>query len=143
MVLLLILAGCAGAPAPVVTATVTMIPSASPSATPTPTPVAEAPLIPNPPAGVTPNAPAVPVEPLPAGPAVDLGAFPGAQGPVTADGNGNLLTYTVVEGDAFFDIAQRFDVPVQQFLHMNPSVPGLGEDIYIKDIINLDWTTRL
>jgi hypothetical protein len=30
---------------------------------------------------------------------------------------------------------------VQLLLTMNPSVPGLGENIYIKQIINLDWTT--
>lgn len=75
------------------------------------------------------------------GPAVDLGETPGARGSTTSGANG-LATYTVVEGDTFFDIAQRFDVPVQQFLHMNPSVPGLGEDIYIKQVINLDWTTK-
>ena len=42
---------------------------------------------------------------------VDLRAFPGAQGAVTADGDGSLLTNTVVEGDAFFDIALRFNAP--------------------------------
>lgn len=87
-----------------------------------------------------PNAPAPVVEP---GPAFDLGAAPGAEGNATSDGEGNLLRYTVVSGDTFFDIAQRFDVPVQQFLHMNPSVPGLGEDIYINQVINLDWNTKL
>jgi hypothetical protein len=96
--------------------------------------------VPNPPVGqVVPNAPAPLVEP---GPAADLGATSGARGRTTSDGSGNLLAYTVVEGDTFFDIAQRFDVPVQQFLHMNPSVPGLGEDIYINQVINLDWTTK-
>ncbi|MGO4690817.1 LysM peptidoglycan-binding domain-containing protein [Glaciibacter sp. 2TAF33] len=95
--------------------------------------------MPNPPVGqVVPNAPAPLVEP---GPATDLGSTVGARGSTTSAG-GNLMTYTVVEGDTFFDIAQRFDVPVQQFLHMNPSVPGLGEDIYINQVINLDWTTK-
>jgi hypothetical protein len=95
--------------------------------------------VPNPPAGgVIPNAPAPLVEP---GPATDLGPTAGAQGGTTSEGD-KLLTYTVVEGDSFFDIAQRFDVPVQQFLQMNPSVPGLGEDIYIKQVLNLDWTTK-
>ncbi|WP_169515680.1 LysM peptidoglycan-binding domain-containing protein [Glaciibacter superstes] len=143
------LAGCAGAPTPVVTETVTVAPTPTKTPTPTPTPtppppappVEEPPLVPNPPVGeVVPNAPAPVVEP---GPAVDLGAGPGAEGAATADGDGNLLTYTVVSGDTFFDIAQRFDVPVQQFLHMNPSVPGLGEDIYINQVINLDWNTKL
>ncbi|MCU1443524.1 MAG: hypothetical protein JWQ59_1674 [Cryobacterium sp.] len=147
--LVLGLAACSGAPAPAATATVTVTPTAvpkpkptpTPTVTPTPSPVAEEPvLVPNPPVGeVVPNAPAPLVAP---GPAVDLGPTPGAQGAAMADGSGNLLTYTVVEGDTFFDIAQRFDVPVQQFLHMNPSVPGLGEDIYIKQVINLDWTTK-
>lgn len=117
-------------------------PPATASATPTaePAPVEEAPLVPNPPVGEPiPNAPAPTVEP---GPAVDLGEAPGARGPTTSDGDGNLSTYTVVAGDTFFDIAQRFDVPVQQFLHMNPSVPGLGEEIYLKQVINLDWTTK-
>jgi hypothetical protein len=142
------LAGCAGTPAPVVTATVTVEPTPKPTPTPTPTstptpsptPAEEPPLVPNPPVGqVVPNAPAPLVEP---GPATDLGATSGARGRTTSDSSGNVLTYTVVEGDTFFDIAQRFDVPVQQFLHMNPSVPGLGEDIYINQVINLDWTTK-
>jgi LysM repeat protein len=46
----------------------------------------------------------------------------------------------VIEGDTFFDIAQRFNVPVQQLLKMNPKVAGLGEAIYLKQNINLDWT---
>ncbi len=79
--------------------------------------------------------------PLPQGPAADQGSTPGARGTTTSDGAGALLTYTVIEADAFFDIAQRFNIPVQLLLTMNPSVPGLGENIYIKQIINLDWTT--
>ncbi|GAB3128205.1 LysM peptidoglycan-binding domain-containing protein [Glaciibacter psychrotolerans] len=147
--LVLGLSGCMGTPTAQATVTVTPTPPATspratPSPTPTPTPepivVAEPELVPNPPVGQPiPNAPAPIVEP---GPAVDLGATPGAEGSTTSDGSGNLLTYTVVSGDTFFDIAQRFDVPVQQFLHMNPSVPGLGEDIYINQIINLDWTAK-
>jgi LysM repeat protein len=124
----------------------TTTPSPSPSAPATtpppaePAPVEEPELVPNPAVGEPiPNAPAPIVEP---GPAVDLGEAPGARGVATTNDDGSLNTYTVVEGDSFFDIAQRFDVPVQQFLHMNPSVPGLGEDIYIKQIINLDWTTK-
>jgi LysM repeat protein len=145
------LAGCAAAPAPVVvTATVvvtqTPTPTPTPPPTPTPTPAADVPLIPNPPLGAapsaTPNAAATPVAPIPEGPATDLGATAGAEGSAVSNGAGALLTYTVVEGDDFFAIAQRFDVPVQQLLRMNPSVPGLGEDIYINDVINLDWTTK-
>ena len=140
-------AGCAGEPAPAVTVTIT--PTVSPTLTPTPTPTPspspsptvapEAALIPNPEVPeIVPNAEPVP---LPQGPAVDLGSTPGARGTTTADGAGALLTYTVIEGDAFFDIAQRFNIPVQLLLTMNPSVPGIGENIYIKQIINLDWTT--
>lgn len=87
---------------------------------------------------LTPNAQP---KPLPQGPAEDLGPTPGARGTTTASG-GALLTYTVVEGDSFFDIAQRFNVPVQMMLTMNPSVPGLGENIYINQIINLDWKAQ-
>lgn len=135
------LAGCAVAPAPVVTATVTVTPtpSATPTPTPTPTPVPDAAVLPDP--TITPNAEAVPVEPLPEGPATDLGATAGATGAPVTDGAGAPLSYTVLEGDDFFAIAQRFNVPMQQLLRMNPSVSGLGEDIYIRDVINLDWTT--
>lgn len=135
------LAGCAGAPAPVVTATGTVTPAPSPTPTPTPTPtsVPEAEVVPNP--TITPNAEAVPAEPLPEGPAVDLGATAGARGAPITDEAGAPISYTVLEGDDFFAIAQRFNVPMQQLLRMNPSVSGLGEDIYIRDVINLDWTT--
>lgn len=135
------LTGCAAAPAPAVTATVTVTPtpSATPTPTPTPSPAPEAAVVPNP--TITPNADAVPVEPLPEGPAVDLGATAGATGAPVTDGAGAPLSYSVLEGDDFFAIAQRFDLPVQQLLRMNPSVSGLGEDIYIRDVINLDWTT--
>jgi len=146
--LLVTVAGCAGEPAPAVTVTVTPTAAPSPSPTPTPTPTVapspqpvpteEAALIPNPAVpDLVPNKEPVP---LPQGPAVDLGTTPGARGTTTADGAGALLTYTVIEGDAFFDIAQRFNIPVQLLLTMNPSVPGVGENIYIKQIINLDWT---
>jgi LysM repeat protein len=135
------LAGCAGAPAPVVTATVTVTPTPTPTPTPTatPTPVPEAAVVPDP--TITPNADAVPVGPLPEGPATDLGATAGATGAPITDGAGAPVSYTVLEGDDFFAIAQRFNVPMQQLLRMNPSVSGLGENIYIRDVINLDWTT--
>ncbi|KGJ74671.1 hypothetical protein GY21_10370 [Cryobacterium roopkundense] len=145
MVLLVVLAGCAGTPTPAVTVTFTPTATPSPSPTPTPTPtpepvITEEPaLIPNPEVpDLVPNAEPVP---LPQGPAVDLGSAPGARGPAVANAAGALVTYTVVEGDAFFDIAQRFNIPVQMMLTMNPSVPGLGERIYLQQIINLDWTT--
>lgn len=152
-VLVLLLAGCAGEPAPVVTVTVTpsVDPSPSPTPTPTPTPTVEpepevteepvAELIPNPQVPtIVPNAEP---EPLPQGPAMDLGATAGARGSAVANSAGALITYQVVEGDSFFDIAQRFNVPVQLMLTMNPSVPGLGESIYINQTINLDWTAKL
>jgi LysM repeat protein len=133
--------------------TVTVSPTSAPSLAPSPTstvdpePVAETPiieepeLVPNPPVpALVPNAEPVP---LPQGPAMDLGATAGARGSPVANGAGALITYTVVEGDSFFDIAQRFNVPVQLMLTMNPSVPGLGEDIYINQTINLDWTAKL
>lgn len=135
--------GCSGAPAaPPATVFVTVEPTAEPSPTPTPTPeppaaeppAAEAPIA----VEIEPNAPAEPVEP---GPATDLGLVTGAMGPVTTAGDGALLTYTVVSGDAFFDIAQRFDLPQQQLLKMNPSIPSLGTEIYIGQVVNLDWTT--
>ncbi|AMB59211.1 LysM peptidoglycan-binding domain-containing protein [Microterricola viridarii] len=140
------LSGCAGEPAaPPATVFVTLPPSAAatptapvePPAAPTPSaPPAEAapPVV----VEIEPNDPAAPVVP---GPAVDLGAVEGAKGPATAGGDGALLTYTVVSGDAFFEIAQRFDLPQQQLLKMNPSIPSLGTEIYIGQIINLDWTT--
>ena len=142
-ILLVALVGCAGEPAPAVTVTITpsVTPTPSPTPTPTPIPTEEAALIPNPEVpDLVPNAEPVP---LPQGPAVDHGSTPGARGATTSNGSGALLTYTVIEGDAFFDIAQRFNIPVQLLLTMNPSVPGLGENIYIKQTINLDWTTTL
>jgi len=129
-----------------VTVTFTPSPAATPTPSPTPSPSPEptateepAALIPNPEVpNLVPNAEPVP---LPQGPAVDLGVTPGARGPAVANAAGALVTYTVVEADSFFDIAQRFNIPVQLLLTMNPSVPGLGERIYLQQIINLDWTT--
>ncbi|WP_206335374.1 LysM peptidoglycan-binding domain-containing protein, partial [Pseudomonas viridiflava] len=40
--------------------------------------------------------------------AVDNGAVPGATGEPATNGAGEIITYTVVAGDSFFDIAQRF-----------------------------------
>ncbi|WP_256041373.1 LysM domain-containing protein [Cryobacterium sp. SO1] len=85
--------------------------------------------------------PDLPAEPIPEGPAQDRGAGPGAQAAPEYDGAGNPVSYTVIEGDSFFDIAQRFDLPMQQLLRMNPKVSGLGENIYLRQVINLDWTT--
>lgn len=138
---ILVLAACVSEPAsPPVTVVVTQEPDPSPSVAPVPTTTARDALPPEP-VPIVPNAPAEPAEPLPDGPAFDLGPRDGALGPVETDAEGNPAIYTVVAGDVFFDIAQRFDLPQQQLLRMNPSIPGLGLDIYIGDIVNLDWTT--
>jgi hypothetical protein len=130
----LALSACAPAPAPppvTIVATVT----ATPTPTPTPAPVAEP--APAPAPDPVPNAPAPVYEP---GPAVDLGARDGANGTPSLDGGGMPISYVVVSGDSFFDIAQRFDLPQQQLLRMNPQVHDFGENVYIGDVINLDWT---
>ncbi|MFF2371973.1 LysM peptidoglycan-binding domain-containing protein [Agromyces sp. NPDC058110] len=134
----LALSACAPPPAPppvTIIATVTATPEPAPEPTPTPTPVAEAPAEPAP--DPVPNDPAPVVEP---GPAVDLGARDGATGTPIVDETGMPTSYTVVSGDSFFDIAQRFDLPQQQLLRMNPQVHDFGEAVYIGDVINLDWT---
>ena len=136
--LLAALAGCTPAPAATVFVTATPAPAETVvvTATPTPAPTVDA--------GQAAPAPLVPNAPAPEvveGPAVDLGPRDGAQGPVATDGDGAPREYTVVSGDSFFDVAQRFDVPQQQLLRMNPSIPDLGETLYIGQLINLDWTT--
>ncbi|MFC9560788.1 LysM peptidoglycan-binding domain-containing protein [Agromyces sp. NPDC056965] len=133
----LVLGGCVAAPTPppvTIFATVTATPKPTPTPTPTAAPVEPAPApAPEP----VPNAPAPVYEP---GPAVDLGAIDGAGGTPVLDGTGMPVSYTVVSGDHFFDIAQRFDLPQQQLLRMNPQVHDFGENVYIGDVINLDWT---
>ncbi|UOE43530.1 LysM peptidoglycan-binding domain-containing protein [Agromyces larvae] len=139
VVVLPLLAGCAAPgepPAETVMVTVTA-PPPKPTPTPvvtTPPPVAEPEPAPAP--APVPNAPAPVYEP---GPAYDNGPVPGANGPAETDGNGMPAMYTVVEGDSFFDIAQRFDLPQQQLLRMNPQIHDFGETVYIGDRINLDW----
>ncbi|NQX13953.1 LysM peptidoglycan-binding domain-containing protein [Microbacteriaceae bacterium VKM Ac-2855] len=139
VVLALLLAGCApaAAPAPTVTVLVTVSPSPDPTATvtlpqPTVTVYADAPA---PTVTITPND--TPVQPETAY-AVDNGPVPGAEGTPTLDGNGDPIAYTVVAGDSFFDIAQRFGIPQQQLLRMNPQVTGAGNDVYINMRIELD-----
>jgi LysM repeat protein len=128
------LSGCIAQPAatpPPVTvfATVTATPEPPPVTTPPPEPVAPEPV---------PNAPAPVVE---WGPAYDTGPRTGATGTPALDGNGVPASYVVVAGDSFFDIAQRFELPQQQLLRMNPQIHDFGETVYIGDVINLDWTT--
>lgn len=136
-----LLAGCTASPPPVetVVVTVTPTPSATPTPTPTPPPPPAAEPAPAPAPPPVPNDPAPPVVP---GPAVDLGPMPGATGTPVLDGDGMPVRYTVVEGDSFFDIAQRFDLPQQQLLRMNPQVHDFGENVYIGDQLNLDWTKQ-
>lgn len=133
----LLLSGCVAQPVPTpppvtITATVTATPEPPPPTVAAPAPAPEAPA-PEP----VPNAPAPVVE---WGPAYDTGSRPGATGTPVLDANGVPASYTVVEGDSFFDIAQRFELPQQQLLRMNPQVHDFGETVYIGDVINLDWT---
>ena len=133
----LLLSGCVAQPVPTpppvtITATVTATPEP-----PTPTVAAPAPAPEAPAPEPVPNAPAPVVE---WGPAYDTGSRPGATGTPVLDANGVPASYTVVEGDSFFDIAQRFELPQQQLLRMNPQVHDFGETVYIGDVINLDWT---
>lgn len=133
----LLLSGCVPeAPPPpppvTITATVTATPTPAPAPSPPPPPAAE----PAPPEAV-PNAPAPVVE---WGPANDTGSRDGATGTPVLDAAGVPASYTVVSGDHFFDIAQRFELPQQQLLRMNPQIHDFGETVYIGDVINLDWT---
>lgn len=134
-----LLTACSGGEPPVQTVVVTVTPTPKPTPTPTPTPTPPPVAAPEPapPAPPVPNAPAPEVVP---GPAVDLGPIPGAMGTPVLDGDGMPVRYTVVSGDSFFDIAQRFDLPQQQLLRMNPQITNFGETVYIGDQINLDWT---
>lgn len=135
------LVGCTPAPAPTVFVTAAPEPAETiiVTATPTPPPV----VVEGSETGPIPIEPNAPAPEIVEGPAYDLGARPGAQGATTSDGAGGLANYTVVAGDSFFDIAQRFEVPQQQLLRMNPSVPDFGETVYIGQVINLDWTKTL
>jgi nucleoid-associated protein YgaU len=134
------LSGCVAAPAP---APVTITATATVTATPTPTPEAAPPAPPPPPVEPAPAPDPVPNAPAPVvewGPAYDTGAIPGANGTPSLDGDGVPSSYVVVSGDSFFDIAQRFELPQQQLLRMNPQIHDFGEAVYIGDVINLDWT---
>lgn len=135
---LTLLAGCAPPEqveaAPVtVTATVTTTATATVTVTPAaPVPDPAAPPPPDP----VPND-AAPVYEW--GPAIDDGPRPGATGEPELDGSGEPERYTIVEGDSFFDVAQRFNLPQQQLLRMNPQVYDFGETVYIGQVLNLDW----
>lgn len=139
------LSGCAGEPAPVPTVTVVIseTPSPVPTATITVTPIPSDPIIVSPepdpgPPTLDPNAEVAP--PVTAY-ANDLGAQLGAQNAPIYDADGTITGYKIMAGDTFFDVAQRFDIPVQQLLKMNPGVTGVGADVYINQVINLDADT--
>jgi len=139
--LLTSLVGCASAPTPAETIYVTAAPKPAETVYVTVTPEPPAVAAPADPVApeLVPNAPA-PV--IAEGPANDTGAIPGAGAAPTLDGNGNPVSYSVIAGDSFFDIAQRFEIPQQQLLRMNPSIPNFGETVYIGQVINLDWTKQ-
>lgn len=133
------LTGCAATPAPAPTVTVTVFASATPE--PVPTVVLPSPTVtvyadaPAPTVTITPNdEPVIPEISF----AADGGAVPGATGSPTLNSNGDPVSYAVVKDDSFFDIAQRFNIPQQQLLRMNPKVTGAGNAVYIGMIINLD-----
>jgi hypothetical protein len=134
---LTLLAGCAPpevVEAAPVTVTTTVTATATVTATPPPPPAADpaAPPVPDP----------VPNEAAPVyqwGPAIDDGARPGASGEPELDGSGEPERYVIVAGDSFFDVAQRFNLPQQQLLRMNPQVYDFGETVYIGQVLNLDW----
>lgn len=132
----LLLAGCSAPapPPPPKTVVVTVTPTAAPLP---PTPTQSFDVQQATPAPIVPNDPAPVIEP---GPATDNGARDGASGSAVSDANGAPLSYTVVSGDTFFDIAQRFDLPQAQLLTMNPQIHDVGEAVYIGNVINLDWT---
>jgi hypothetical protein len=118
-------AGCAPIEPVAPTVTVTAMPAppaADPAAPPPPEP--------------SPNAPAPVYE---WGPAFDDGPRPGASGTPELDETGEPERYVIVAGDSFFDVAQRFNLPQQQLLRMNPQIHDFGETVYIGQVINLDW----
>jgi len=135
----LLLAGCVQqSPLPAETVVVTVTATPTPTAPVSPAAAAPEPVpAPAPAPAPVPNAPAPVPEP---GPAYDTGPTTGATGAATFDAEGMPIRYTVMEGDSFFDIAQRFEVPQQQLLRMNPQIHDFGETVYIGQQINLDWT---
>lgn len=134
------LTACVPTPAETVFVTAAPSPAQTVYVTVAPTPAAVA--EPAPPAAdpLQPNAPAPVVE---EGPARDTGSRTGATAAPAVDSEGNPVSYTVVQGDSFFDIAQRFDLPQQQLLRMNPSIHNFGETVYIGQVVNLDWQKAL
>ncbi|MWB97176.1 LysM peptidoglycan-binding domain-containing protein [Agromyces seonyuensis] len=123
-------------PPETILATVTVtppVPTVEVALPPAPTEEATSPE-PAPPAEIDPNDPAA----TDGGPAEDRGARAGASGFPVANDAHELVSYKVVEGDSFFDIAQRFNIAQQRLLKMNPEVSDVGTAIYIGQVINLD-----
>jgi LysM domain-containing protein len=133
---LTLVAGCTPAQpvAAPVTVTATVIATATVTVTPAPPPAAD-PGAPAPPAA-SPNAPAPVYE---WGPAFDDGPRHGASGAPELDESGEPERYVIVAGDSFFDVAQRFNLPQQQLLRMNPQIHDFGETVYVGQVLNLDW----
>ena len=128
-------AGCAPIEPVAPTVTVTATVTATATVTEAPAPPATDPAAPPPPAP-SPNAPAPVYE---WGPAFDDGPRTGASGTPELDETGEPERYVIVAGDSFFDVAQRFNLPQQQLLRMNPQIHDFGETVYIGQVINLDW----
>lgn len=82
----------------------------------------------------------VPVRPSNVHP-VDGGARPNASGRVTATTAGGApRTYEVAQGDTTTAVADRFGIPVEWLLWLNPALPGDGGNqfLYASTAINLD-----
>ncbi|QTX05949.1 LysM peptidoglycan-binding domain-containing protein [Agromyces archimandritae] len=136
----LVLAACTAPEAPpAVTETVVVTETAFVTVTAEPPPAPE----PDPAEAADPEAPAPsPNDAAPVyewGAAYDNGPRPGANGAPEVDETGEPERYSVVSGDSFFDIAQRFDLPQQQLLRMNPQIYDYGDTVYIGQLLNLDW----
>jgi len=65
----------------------------------------------------------------------DLGPRPGATGPTLPSGSPDVETYIVREGDTASDIADRFDVGLDQLLDENATRLGVYPTIYPGDRI--------
>lgn len=72
---------------------------------------------------------------------VDSGARPNAMGTVTATtASGAPRRYEVAEGDTTSNVADRFGIPVEWLLWLNPDLPGDSGDRYLlaSTALNLD-----
>lgn len=72
---------------------------------------------------------------------LDGGARPNAAGSVTATtASGAPRSYEVAQGDTTTAVADRFGIPVEWLLWLNPDLPGAGGDqfLYASTAVNLD-----